>query len=113
MNRRSFLAGVAALFTAKFTTKVAAPALPLAGAAITVVAYPKGLQDELAAITRKAFVPRLYAQLYRDNEILLLPNRIYTAGIAPQELPADLLEEAPGRHRGGERTLPAHPWIKA
>lgn len=75
LSRRGFLSGFGSLIVAPAIVPFAS-LMPVRGI-VQEVALPimRGpVWDELAAITRKAFVPRLFVQLYRTNSLLLAMN---------------------------------------
>jgi len=77
MNRRGFLRAVAA-------TLITAPAIVRASSLMAISAelpiledfkmfahpIPMSLAEELAEITRRAFVPRVFVQIYQSSPIL-------------------------------------------
>lgn len=81
ISRRGFLQGAAAVVVAapalaeQAIEQAAAAWLAPEAAVTTVTICNAGAgYAELAAVTRRAFVPRLHAQLYQTNPLLAHPN---------------------------------------
>jgi len=66
LHRRGFLTGVFSAFAAPAIVRVESimPVKALPPALFPVIGPYSDLYEELVAVTRKAFVPRLFAQLY-------------------------------------------------
>ena len=85
ISRRGFIAGLGAL--------IAAPAIVRASSLMPVKALPAGssclsLYAELCDVTRKAFVPRLFIQLYAASPALAyLTGQFDSADLARPALP--------------------------
>lgn len=82
MNRRGFLFGAAALPLAPVLAKVAAafpvaptPPIPIPMVATPAASWGMTINEELAALTRAAFVPKLTAQIYRTAPLLSAMTR--------------------------------------
>ena len=63
-SRRGFITGLATL--------IAAPAIIRVADLMPIKSQPRFLLTELQAITRKAFLPRVYTQIYADHSLLAL-----------------------------------------
>ena len=68
MDRRSFLRGFLAVAAVVPIAKVAPT--PVYKAAVSELYHQHDLYAELVAVTRKAFIPRLYVQMYVANPLL-------------------------------------------
>ena len=74
LERRKFLTGLASLIAAPAIVRVSS-LMPVRGIIQDIeptLLMPADLYAELAAVTRRAFVPRLYVQLYKTNPLLAL-----------------------------------------
>ena len=71
LNRRGFLAGVFSAFAAPAIVRIESimpvKAMPVL---FPIIGPYSGLYEELQAVTRKAFIPGVYAQLYLSNCLL-------------------------------------------
>lgn len=77
LHRRTFLTGLGALIAAPAIVRVAS-LMPVRGIVMPTLEESMTLvmsQDmyaELAAVTRKAFVPRLFVQIYETDHLYIL-----------------------------------------
>lgn len=67
-SRRSFLTGLGAVL-------ITAPAIVRAGSLMPVKVMPQmSLYEELTVVTRQAFIPRLFVQVYTASPFLAFAN---------------------------------------
>lgn len=84
-SRRSFLIGATASLIAAPAIVRSASLMPVRGIVMGVVQAPYtryggGLYEELTAVTRRVFVPRLFVQVYDTN-----PAFDFLAGVAQHQ----------------------------